>query len=395
MKRNAHGRPWDGVACGLVALRVAFARLAGQDPEDWGLGALLEQLQEVSPDATTDRVRSLLLCAGNGAASGREVGDALLAYARALEDAGDSALAIDVYRTLAGVVERESYQQLTCFLRMAHCYWNSGALAHAHRTFAVLNRLAKRAGDAEAQLRAQMGLNKLNIYRGNLPLARRRASAIAARAARLRLWGVNSRALHDRSAIAFMEGQSEKGLLLAYVALARCTDSHERERIQFDIATGLRLLEMYEAAKYVYCTMIITAKEHFIRLASLGNLLEIATQTLDELEFQRCSQKLAGETLPPLIAANVQLSLAVGYVGFGNDHLASVHFKAGAALAVEHGFNQILIEAERDMERARMLRDLRTSSNARADEVGPPPKPSREVAENRSSAAAHWSTTAR
>ena len=344
---------WRAATAGIVVLRLVDAWLedgaAVVSDDAWGLRSVANAIDEVDEGTP---IRALLGRVVDGLRERKPdihiVVTPLMAYAQALEYDAKWLLAADVYHSVLAHLHplEDSDASIAAHLRLGSCYRNLHNVDDAAEAYASASQIASAAGDIVGVLRARIGEGKIAILRGNLPRAEEIFDETIARAVGGNLNDVRSRALHDRSNVAQLRGQYELAIRFAYDALCHTESPTERDRILGDIALAFTELGVYSAARDAYLVLSATAQEQYIRWSATINLLMIASQTGAEMHFELYRRQLVDASLPPYLATGYELELGTGYQRFGNLSKARHHFGRATELAVEHGFNQFLFEAE-------------------------------------------------
>jgi tetratricopeptide (TPR) repeat protein len=216
----------------------------------------------------------------------------------------------------------------------------------ATEAFTSAAEIATAAGDIVGVLRARIGEAQVAIIRGNIPRAEALLDQTITEATGPELRDVRSRALHDRSTVAYFRRDYEFSIKLAYDALAISESSSERDRILSDIGISFMELGVYSAARDAYIVLSVTAQEQFMRWGATMNLLEISYRTGIETHFELYRRQLTGQKLPPMMATAFELNVGSGYSVFGEIDKAKHHLKRALDMATAHGFNQYLFDAE-------------------------------------------------
>jgi tetratricopeptide (TPR) repeat protein len=334
------------MSAGFLLVR-AFEGWCDRDQlENWGMDQLLARLETLNgTDPVTIAMRRLGQMLANPQATEADLADSMLQYARALEEVSAWALAADLYDTTLRSIRHRRRIEALCHVGIAHCYFRLNALPEAERAYERAALAASCAGDAASHLRARMGLTSVAIVRGNLRIARARAAKALRQARALGVPSLLARALHDCAQIYGLEGSYYKALRVAMAALARY-ETTSRDRIRCDVAYALYRLGMFEGSRYLYCAVARHATERVTRMAALVNLLDIAARQGDEAEFTRLRVEVEGRDMPPYLNAHARWTVAEGCLRLGMYEAGRESLKITIAMASEHGFNQLLIEAE-------------------------------------------------
>jgi tetratricopeptide (TPR) repeat protein len=359
---------WHASTAGLVVLRLVDSWLEhGTDRSDveWTVRSVRCAIEAVSEGTTIrtilDRVVDAL---EEGKPDFHVVVTPLMAYGKALEYDAKWTLAADVYQSVLAHLHpvEDSDASIAAHLRLGQCYRSLNRIDDATDAFETAANVATSAGDIVGVLRARIGEAQIARTHGNLPRAAAILDETIGRATGAEMREVRSRALHDRSGVATLTGNFELGIRLAYDALELCESALERDRILADIAAAFTQLGVYSAAHDAYLILSATAQEQFMRWLATINLIEIATRTAAQPQFEQYRREVINQPLPPLLATGLELNLGLGYRQFGYPAKARFHLQRAILLAGKHELNQFLFEAEE------ALLEL--------DAFAPPPQPS-------------------
>lgn len=350
--REEDSPEWRASTAGLVVLRLvdtwlADGRVASDD--SWALQNVRRAVEEVD-DGTP--IRAILGRVLDALETQRPdvhvVITPLMAYGQALEYDAEWTLAADVYHTILSHVHpvADSDATIAAYLRLGSCYRNLNQKDDAEAAFALAARVAGEVGDIMGILRARVGEARVAILRGNLPAAEQILDDTVGRAKDPGLRDVRSRALHERSNVAYFRKQYDLAVRFGYEALADSQSPTERDRILGDIAVAFMDLGLLSAARDAYLVLSATAQEQYARWVATLNLLEIASQSHIEPLFEQYRRHLIKAPLPPYLATFFQLALGQGYRRFGDFNKARGHLEGAVALAETHGLSQFLFQAE-------------------------------------------------
>ncbi|HJQ19077.1 MAG TPA: hypothetical protein VJ867_01940, partial [Gemmatimonadaceae bacterium] len=357
-------REWRDSVAGLVALRLVD-RWLEEGPtfttEDTfavrGVEAAIEEMDAGTP------LRILLGRVLNALCERKPdvhvVVTPLLAYAQQLEFDAKWTLATDVYHSVLAHLhpQEDTDACVAAHLRLGSCYRALNRIPEAMQAYNAATQIATAGGDMVGILRARVGESAIAILKGNLPQAQEILEDTIARATGDSLRDVRSRALHERASVAKYRGQYELAIRFGYEALNDSQNPAERDRILADIAGAFVDLGVYSAARDAYLVLSVTALEQYTRWGATLNLMDLAVQTNSQTLFEHYRRELAPEQLPPFFATAYHLNAGVGHRVFGSDEAARHQLQLALAMATEHGFNQLLFDAEEallDMTKPRM-----------------------------------------
>ncbi len=352
---------WRTVSAGLVTLRLFDNWLRfGMDvvqSNNSGLRAVRDYIAAVAPQTP---VRTILTSIVDSMQTAPSVQPArvlprLLAYARALQFEARWSLANDVYRTVVLHADpfRDADIVIAANMKIGSCYRMLGDFRSAAKAYRAAGELAAAADDLMNVLRSRIEEAKLAIDRGNLPRAEVMLDDTIRQAEERGLTDIRSKALHDRSHVAFQRRDFSTAVQLAYQALSDTRDHTARDRILGDIAASLTELGLRSAARDAYLIVAATAQEQYVRWTATANLMEIAALDGRELLFERYRQELSDEPLPPNLLAYYHYYVGLGQQLFHRYDQARTALERAIELSNAHQLNQLTIEAE---ERLRMVK---------------------------------------
>jgi tetratricopeptide (TPR) repeat protein len=279
----------------------------------------------------------------------------LMAYGQALEYEAKWSLAADVYATIAAETHLPEDADLVvgALLHRAFCLGTAGDWDRAAVDYEQASRIATDVDDMGGALRGRLGVAKVATARGNMPKAEEILNEAIDHARQLGLDDVHSRALNDRAWVAGLRGQHDIAIRFSYDALSLSKSQRERDRILTNIATGFRYVGRHDVARDAYLVLAATAQEQFIRWNAELCLLELAAEQGSELQFDRYRRALESADLSPQLRVNYHLNVGRGYGLLSRSENSIRHLEQAVELAVEHGFNQLVFEAEAALSEAR------------------------------------------
>lgn len=352
------GPLWHSLSAGLVTLRLVDEWLArgGSEPGagQWAVQAVRQQIECVP---VTDPARAILegiVCEVErpGEAVAARIAPRLMAYGRSLDFAGRWALAAELFETVLDYIDpvTDSDLAIAAQFRLAFCRRVLGQLDAAEQDYATAGRMAANIGDTGNTLRSSIGLAKVAMARGNLPVAERMLDEVVSKAHVVGLRPLRALALHDRATVAIMREEHERAIGLLNEALPDVASASDRDRVIADIALGFLHLGVHSAARDAYLVVATTAAEQFSRWSATINLLHLAA--LDEMEpaFEQYRRQLANQPLTPELATQYHRSLGMGLRQFGRVEQARQVLQAGIRMAEEHGLNVELFRLEAELQ---------------------------------------------
>lgn len=352
------GPLWHSLSAGLVTLRLVdvWMQRGGTESgaDQWSVQAVRQQVERMAP---TDPARAILEgivteVERPGAAVPARIVPRLMAYGRSLDFAGRWALAADLFETVLAHIDlvTDADLAIAAQFRLAFCRRVLGQLDAAERDYATAGRMADRVADTGGVLRSNIGLAKIAMARGNLPLADRMLDEVASKAESVGLRQLRALALHDGATVAIFRQEHERGIAMLNEALPDIGAASARDRVIADIALGFKELGVHSAARDAYMVVAATAEEQFSRWSATVNLLHLAA--LDDMEpaFEQYRRQLAGQPLSPELATQYQFSLGSGLRRFGRLKQAREALTEGIRLAEQHGLNVELFRLEQEMQ---------------------------------------------
>ena len=352
------GPLWHSLSAGLVTLRLVDQWLARGGSEagadQWAIQAVRQQIECVPP---TDPARAILdgivgEVERPGEAAAARIAPRLMAYGRSLDFGGRWALAAELFETVLAFIDPivDSDLAIAAQFRLAFCRRVLGQLDLAEQDYATAGRMAANVGDAGNTLRSTVGLAKVAMARGNLPLAERMLDGVAQKAVAPELRPIRAIALHDRATVAIMREEHERAIGLLNEALPDVSSASDRDRVIADIALGFLHLGVHSAARDAYMVVAATAAEQFSRWSATVNLLHLAAADEMEPAFEQYRRQLAGQPLTPELSTQYYLALGSGLRRFGRVEQAREALAAGIRVAEEHGLNVELFRLERELQ---------------------------------------------
>lgn len=350
---------WRSVTAGLVVLRLVDAWMEEgahcTTADAWGLRAVRAAIEEMPAGAAARAIlRSVVDAMEESAVPDMSaVAPRLLAYGASLEYDARYALAADVYRAVIAHTHpvEESDIATAAYFQLAFCLRTSGNRAAAADAYRVAGEIALTSNDFVGVLRARIGDAKIAIERGNLPRAEELLDQTIAESAQRGFDDIHSRALHDRSAVAFFRGDYGTAVKFAYDALQSNPNTADRDRILSDLATSFMKLGVLSAARDAYLVLSVTAREQFTRWIATINLMELASHNGSETLFERYRRELAEASLPPMLSVDYNIQAGEGYQRLRRTDLARGYLQRALSIASDHNFNQLVFYVEEALQR--------------------------------------------
>jgi tetratricopeptide (TPR) repeat protein len=343
---------------GLLMLRlIDHWVLAGPvmvEPESVSVRSVRNAIMQLEAG---DPSREVLLGLVNAMQTVREVDiqpvlPRLFAYAGCLEKRVELSLAADVYATIARLAEEDFDADLMIdsFLRLGYCQRMMGELDHADASYATAGKIAKRQKETARALRSQIGAAIVVMTRGNLPKAEEVLASIIIESERVDCVEITSNALHVRSIVAHRRCEFGRAVILAYDALVRTALPNVRDQILGDIGAFLVSMQRFDAAHNALLILEATAATQLVRVNARVNMVALAARAGDRELFANSRSKIDGLSLPPEALINYFIESARGLLRFGDPESANDLLEQARKLALEHGFNRSVFEAEEMLE---------------------------------------------
>jgi tetratricopeptide (TPR) repeat protein len=354
---------WRAVSAGLVVLRLVDSWIeegsAAVSVDGWGIRsveAAIEEMEEGLPARSV--LRSVVIALKSSPPNDmRAIAPRLLAYGRSLDLDAKWALAADVYETVIAHVHpvEESDVAITANLRRAYCKRSLGHLECAAESYATASHIADTVHDMFGVLRAQIGAATIAKSKGNLPEAEALLDDAIARAHEHQISDVHAMALHDRADLAYLRGNYDVAIRLAYQALEGTRDPINRDRLLNDIAGSFYMLGVRSVARDTYLIIEATAQEQYQRWVASINLMEIAASDGSRVLFERHHRALHEVELPPALRAQFLLHAGEGFAKLGEPTEAESALYRGLQLANDYGFHQLSFSFESALGRVRYV----------------------------------------
>lgn len=376
---------WRSVSAGLVVLRLVDAWIeegrTAVVADGWGVRSVEAAIEEMPSGLPARAILHSVVEAVKTSGPGdmHAIAPRLMAYARSLDLDARWTLAADVYESVIAHAHPTEDADVVVHaqIRAGHCLRNLGELDGAAARFVTATEIADRAGDMVGMLRAQIGIAKIAIARGNLPHAEEILDSTASTARDHALTDVRALALHDRADIAHMRGNYELAIRLAYEALNHSEDPPNRDRLLSDIAGSFYMLGVRSAARDAYLILEATAQEQYQRWVASINLMQIAAEEGSTTVFERYRRNLGSAALPPDLRVQVLIHVGECYETLGESELACASLSEARDLASRFGFNRLSFVAEE-----RLAQAGKTERAARRAEEPRVPDQVVEIAEN-------------
>jgi tetratricopeptide (TPR) repeat protein len=315
---------------GIQGVRAAIDTV----PHDQAARSILTSIVDTIESAYTPDIRPLA--------------PRLMAYGRCLDHDARWAQAIDVYESTLAYVPNalDAHTTIDAHMRLGHCFRVVGRFDEASAAYGLAKRIASAAGDVVKELHALVGEGMVAAARGNLPRAESVLCEAISAAAEGQFEEVRAIALHGRAFVANARGQHEAAARFAYEALPHTYNLCSRDRILIDLALSLTQLGSLDAARDAFLVVAATGQEQYVRWLAMINLMEVGALQLNEPLVERYRCQLLDAALPASLRAHYWYYSAFGYAAFGKFDAAESALPQAAALAEQHGINQLAFQIE-------------------------------------------------
>ena len=345
---------WRSVSAGLVVLRLVDSWIeegaAAVAADGWGIRSVEAAIEEMPAGIPARAVlRSVVDAVRTSPTSDMHaIAPRLMAYARALDLDAKWALSADVYQTVISHVHPidESDVAITAHIRLAFSLRELGEIDASATAYDDACVLAQSVGDVVGVLRAQIGRARIAVTRGNLPDAERHLDDAITRAGSEGLPEVRAVALQERANVAYLRGNYDSAVRLAYEALRDTQDPINRDRLLVDIAGSFYMLGARSVARDAYLILEATAQEQYQRWVAAINLMEIAAAEGATTIFERYRRNLLEQPLTPVLQAQLHLHIGTGYLDLGKPLAARAALNTARGLGERYQLNQLLFAAE-------------------------------------------------
>jgi tetratricopeptide (TPR) repeat protein len=352
---------WRAVSAGLVVLRLVDAWIeegaAAVAADGWGMRSVEAAIEEVEDGVPARSVLRSVVTALKASQPNdmRGIAPRLMAYGRSLDLDAKWALAADVYETVIAHVHpvEESDVAISAYLRHAFCKRSVGEIEAAAGSYHTASQIAESVSDLFGVLRAQIGAATIAKSKGNLPEAEALLDDAILRAHHHQLDDVHAMALQDRADLAYLRGNYDMAIRVAYQALDGTRDPINRDRLLSDIAGSFYMLGVRSVARDTYLIIEATAQEQYQRWVASINLMEIAANDGSRVVFERYQRALNNAGLPPVLRSQYYLHAGEGYATLGEPDEAAAALQAGLEIATQYGYHRVSFALESALSRVR------------------------------------------
>lgn len=345
---------WTTMSAALLTLRVvdAWSQPGAVTDEELALrvATILPVVDAVDDDELRTALRTLI-----GAVGSRDaielVESRLLVLGRTLEARARWELALDVYALLlavhreSGTLGAAAHTEIETNIRIAECHRHRAEWELAEAAFATAARVAMKAGDRSAALRARCYGASVTAERGDLDDADAQLAAVEHEAATARRADLVALGRHGRAHVAFLRGNVELAARLAFDALEHLPDPRERDRALADVAAAFAELGVRSAARDAQLIISATTQDSYVRWTSLINLMELAAGDRVRPAFEQYRRALVAERLPPRLAGYFHYYSAGGAHVFGDATSARDEYRRALGIATRAGLGPLARDA--------------------------------------------------
>jgi len=351
---------WRSVFAGLSVMRLVDSYTesgSSIDPASW---ALLHSVRSAIEDVSDgDPIRGVLTTvleeATRRATIDEVVCRSLLAYGRALDYEASWGLATDVFATVAKIARPEKNASLAIDANVAiggaarrNGDWETSARAYSQAAY-----IADTVGDRQGILTVQVGIANTYLAKGNLPQAQSILDDVVVQSREERMSQIQAKALHSRSVISHLKGETADALKLAYEALELTTTPTDRDLILEDIGAIFTLIGMHDTARDAHLVIANTAQTKVTRWSATLNLMELASLDGQEEAFDTYAREMAREPLNPWLRSHYFLLLGEGFARLGRYEAAEDALREASTFANANQIHQVAFKAQSALENVR------------------------------------------
>ena len=287
----------------------------------------------------------------NRLADVRLVAPALLAYAHLLEDGLRLEEALDVLWTLVqvGGGRLSSPDAVAVRLRVARVNRKLNRFDDAETAYAEASEMAAAAGDRYSELLSQIGHANSVLGRGNLAEAERRLRGILADARRAGERDAEARAEHGLGAALFYGGQPDEAAPHYWRAFELYEDEDSRLRALGDLGGMLLMIGDVASAERALSEVVRRGGTNDTVSNALIELMNCASSRRDRVGFarwrERCEARV--DDMPPNIRADFYLKQGIGQARFGQFRRAEALLEQALEFASAAGLHEFEFRIER------------------------------------------------
>ncbi|HTE46541.1 MAG TPA: hypothetical protein VK636_14915 [Gemmatimonadaceae bacterium] len=279
-----------------------------------------------------------------------EIGAQLMAYGIELHSRGHLQAAVDVFTLVFDTATGDADIRLLAIQRRAFALRLLSQFDDAEVSYHQMIALAKQARDVSKRLEGQLGLAKVAIDRGNLPLARTAVQRVVRRAIRYSEPTIAAKAKIDLARIAGLSDDPIGALDFTRQALEWTTDANDRDRALMNMATALRELGRSFSAGAIAAELRVSAIDGDLRAKATVLAYNVAIDEGDQNMMRDCRDSLSVTVLPPLVEARFHEATARDAAARGETQEALAAIQRVLAIAESNKLAETIFTADRAME---------------------------------------------
>lgn len=281
----------------------------------------------------------------------RLIAPALIAYAHFLEDGLRLEEALDVLWTLVqvGSCRLSSPDAVAVRLRIARVNRKLNRFDDAETAYAEAGEMAAAAGDRYSELLSQIGHANSVMGRGNLPEAERRLRGILADARRAGERDAEARAEQGIGVVLHHMGQPAEAIPHVWRGFELYEDQESRLRALNDVGLMLLMIGDNVGAERALSEVVRRGGTQDNVDNALIELMHCASYRRDRVGFarwrERCEARAAD--MPPNIRADFYLKQGIGQARFGQFRRAEALLQQALEIASAAGLHEFEFRIER------------------------------------------------
>ena len=275
----------------------------------------------------------------------------LFAYAHYLEDALRLEETLDVLDTLLILTAGDGppADRVALFLRIGRVRRKLNHFNEAEKAYTAAAEGARLTGDRYSEFLSAIGTAISLRSRGNLPEAERRLTLIAAEAERAGERDAQARAEHEMGVVLQHRGSPDTALLHTWRAFELYDHEGSRLRALNDVGVMLLTLGDVVGAERALTEVLRRDTVRDNVMNATIELMHCASFRRDRMGFERyrarCERLRA--TMPPNILADYQLKVGIGEARFGQYRRAAASLEVALGAAEGAKLNAVVFKIER------------------------------------------------
>lgn len=221
--------------------------------------------------------------------------------------------------------------------------------------YSAAEETGEKIGDQVARLRGRLGQGAVDRGRGNLPMARATAEAVASEASALGLVDVQAIAYGDLGAVYGLQGLRLEALTAQYQAFRCSHDGQQQMHALGDVAYGLREIGALEGSRTAFTIVARSSASLRVRVNAELELMDLESTFGNRMAFERwrtAIDEYRGR-MSPSMTVDFYYKLGTGLSRFGQIVRAQDALTAGLALAEAHQLNAWYFKVEKALEELR------------------------------------------